>query len=58
MNQVPGPVRSSTVNSFGEGGGGACDGPHAASVIEAAMQIRSRRRVRNPTPIHDALIAL
>jgi hypothetical protein len=57
-NQVPGPVRSSTVNSFDEGGGGGCDGLQATTVIEATMQIRCRRRVRNPTPMHDALIAL
>jgi hypothetical protein len=50
--------RSSTVNSFDEGGGGACDGPQAASAIDTAIQIRSKTRVRNPTPLHDALIAL
>jgi hypothetical protein len=47
------------VNSFDEGGGdGGCDGPQAANVIDAAIQIRNRGRVRNPTPMHDALIAL
>ncbi|MGH8314489.1 MAG: hypothetical protein ACRETU_05000 [Steroidobacterales bacterium] len=48
-------MRSSTVNSVDGGAGGGDDGLQAAAAIEAATQVRSSRRVRNPAPVHGAL---